>query len=114
MQEYLIERDNVKWAQDRGWLVRKQSTPGHRGAHDRIFFKKSLTFTIEFKSTGKKATAQQRAEAVELRRACIPCRCIDNVTEGRDFIDLMTEAADSEDPTFDMIMLANDIGSFDE
>lgn len=90
MKESLIENDGVKYAKARGWLVYKWSSPGNRGVHDRQHFKKGVSFTIEYKTTGKKATPRQRAEAEKLNSAGIPCRCCDSVTDARLFIDEMT------------------------
>jgi len=113
MQENLIEDDGVKYARDRGWLVYKWSAPGRGGIHDRLHFKNGVTFSIEYKTTGKPATPKQQREAVKLKRAGIPCRCCDNVTDAREFIDLMTETAAEDDPIFDLILLSRDISSFD-
>jgi len=93
MKESLIEADGVKYARARGWLVYKWASPGNRGRHDRIFFKNGITFTIEYKTTGKKATIQQLATALDLKDAGIPCRCCDTVQASRDFIDTMTNYA---------------------
>ena len=113
MKENLIEADGVKYARDRGWLVYKWASPGNRGVHDRLHFKKGIAFTIEYKTTGKKATPKQRAEAIKLKHAGIPSRCCDNVQDARAFIDTMTKIADDDDLWFDLVMQANDISSFD-
>jgi hypothetical protein len=113
MKENLIEADGVIYAWNRGWTVYKWAAPGQHGILDRLFFKKSIAFAIEFKSTGKKATPKQRAEALKLKRAGIPCRCCDNVQDARAFIDAMTEAVNSGDLVFKIRWLATDIASFD-
>lgn len=97
MKESLIETDGVKYARARGWLVYKWSTPGNRGVHDRLHFKNGIAFTIEYKTTGKKATLKQQAEALKLKLAGIPCRCCDSVQDARNFIDKMTKTADEYD-----------------
>lgn len=112
MRESLIENDGVKWARDRSWLARKNATPGSKGALDHRFHKNGVTFYIEFKTTGEKATPLQVAEAEALKRAGIPCRCCDNVQDARDFIDTMTKTAEEDDPHFDIIVLAEDLTSF--
>ena len=114
MRESLIEKDGVAYAIARGWLVYKWSSPGRVGIHDRLFFKNSVTFSIEYKATGKKATPKQTKEAFKLKRAQIPSRCCDSVESSRSFIDTMTEVADMQDPIFDMIMLCADLTSFGE
>lgn len=113
MREKLIEDDGVRYAVARGWLVYKWAAPGRKGIHDRIHFKNGVTFSIEYKATGKKATPQQRAGAFELKLHGIPSRCCDDVTDARAFIDQMTIAVAGGSPYFLVDRLANDITSFD-
>ena len=113
MKEKLIEADGVKWATDRGWLVYKWSSPGNRGVHDRLHFKNGCTFTIEYKTTGRKATPLQYETAKKLKRVGIPCRCFDNVQDTRQFIDEMTAIADEADPFLELAFISQDITSFD-
>lgn len=113
MKEALIENDSVKYAQDRCWLVYKWAAPGRAGILDRLFFKNGIAFAIEFKTTGQKATPKQRAEAVKLKLAGIPCRCCDNAQDARRFIDTMTEIVNEDYPFFNLKKLANNITSFD-
>lgn len=113
MKESLIEADGVRYAQDRGWVVYKWASPGNRGVLDRLHFKNGVTFSVEYKTTDKKATPQQQIEAMKLKRAGIPCRCCDNVTDARAFIDLMTATAADDDPFLEIAMIALDIRSFD-
>lgn len=112
MKEALIEADGVKYAKDRGWLVWKWSSPGNRGVHDRLHMKNGCTFSIEYKTTGQKATALQYETAKQLKRAAIPCRCCDNVTDAREFIDLMDKVAGQDDPIFDLVIQSTDLSSF--
>ena len=93
MQEKLIEAEGVRYAKKLGWLVYKFGTPGSTGIHDRIHFKNGLCFTIEYKSTGKKATPKQRGHAEKLSAAGIPCRCVDTVEKARRFIYVMDRLA---------------------
>lgn len=112
MKEALIENDGVNCAEARGWLVYKWSSPGNRGVHDRLHFKNGFAFSIEYKTTGKKATPKQQAEAKKLRRAVIPCRCCDNVQDARSFIETMTFAANNYQ-VGQISILASNISSFD-
>lgn len=112
MIESIIENEGVKYARARGWLVYKWSSPGNTGILDRLHFKNGISFAIEYKATGKKASPKQRIEALNLKLAGIPCRCCNTVQAARDFIDLMTDAAAEEDPLFDIAILSNDIESF--
>ncbi len=113
MRESLIEDDGVKYAKARGWLVYKWAAPGRKGIHDRLHFKNGVSFSIEYKATGKKATPLQRAEAVKLKAKGIPSRCCDNVQAARAFIDRMTEALDEDYPGLNTAIIADDISSFD-
>lgn len=112
MKEALIEADGVKYAKDRKWLVWKWSSPGNRGVHDRLHMKNGCTFSIEYKTTGQKATPLQYETAKKLKRVGIPCRCCDNVQDAREFIDLMNKIAGQDDPIFDLIMVSTDLTSF--
>ncbi len=112
MKESLIEADGVKYAEARGWLVYKWSSPGNRGIHDRIHFKNGVTFTIEYKSTGQKATPKQRRTAIGLKSAGIPSRCCDSVQSTRNFIDFMNCIA-ARKSLFDFNKLSDNISSFD-
>lgn len=113
MRESIIEAEGVKYAKARGWEVFKWGSPGHVGVHDQLHFNECLAFAIEYKTTGKKATPKQRECAAKLKSKGIPCRCCDDLQDARDFIDSMTEIADSDDPIFDVLMLSSDISSFD-
>jgi len=115
MQENTIEKDGVKYAEDRGWLVYKWSSPGQAGILDRLFFQRGISFAIEYKATGKSASPKQRAEAVKLKCAGVPARCCDSVQSSRAFIDTMTALLkESEDDiALALCMLSCDISSFD-
>jgi len=113
MIESIVEKEGVKYAKRRGWIVYKWASPGSQGIHDRLHFKNGVAFTIEYKTTGKKATPLQQRVAVDLKAVDIPARCIDNVQDARAFIDIMTTVAADESPFLDMAVLSNDIRSFD-
>jgi len=86
MNEAMIENAVCEYAKSLGWLSKKWSSPGNKGIHDRIFFKRGRTFTIEFKAPGKKATKLQRSIAMELYAAGIPCVCIDDIFDGKQYV----------------------------
>ena len=113
MKEKLIETDGVKYAKDRGWLVYKWAAPGRAGIHDRLHFQKGVAFSIEYKTTGEKATPKQRLEAMKLRNAGIPSRCCDNVQDARDFIDAMTTIVSLKYDRGTLDILLDDLSSFD-
>lgn len=89
MIEKLIEQDGVKYARNLGWLVYKAASPGNTGVHDRIHHKNGVTFYIEYKSQGKKASIKQLKFAQELGTAGIASRCCDSPFKARSFIDAM-------------------------
>lgn len=53
MRESKIEKEVSKYAEDKGWLVFKFSSPGQKGVPDRVFMRNSILFFIEFKGTKK-------------------------------------------------------------
>lgn len=93
MKEEIIEDTVVAYAESRGWVAKKWATPGSKGTHDHIFFKNGLSFSIEFKAPGKKASPLQRTCAEDLAGALIPSRCVDAVYKGKIFVDAMTNEA---------------------
>lgn len=113
MRESLIEKDGVKFAEARGWSVYKWASPGTTGVHDRLFFKGHLVFSIEYKTTGKKATPKQRKVAEDLKSKGIPCRCCDTVQKSRDFISAMTDLVDKAERLSEIKIAAHNILSFD-
>lgn len=90
MLEKIIERAGDEYARARGWLVYKASSPGNTGVHDQIHHKSGVTFYIEYKATGKKASPKQRKFAQYLMYQGIPCQCCDSIAKARVFIDAMT------------------------
>ena len=112
MIEKLIEAEGTKYAEARGWLVYKWSSPGKSGILDRLYFKNGVAFALEFKTTGKKATPKQRAEAERLQAAGIPCRCCDTVAATRSFIDDMEYIATCEYESPLLCKLVDDLTSF--
>ena len=112
MRECITEHLGTKYAEKRGWLVYKLSSPGNRGVPDRLHFKAGVSFAIEYKTTDKKATPKQLWEASRLKKAGIPCRCFDEISDARDFIDMMTDCVDEGDPAMYIAALSQDISSF--
>ncbi len=113
MREKLIEAEGVKFARARGWSTYKWASPGMRGVHDQIHFKGHVTFTLEYKTTGKKATPMQKKVAEDLKSKGIPCRCCDTVQKAREFIENMTRVADLNLGTDFIEPITQDISSFD-
>lgn len=53
MRESKIEKPVCEYAENKGWLVYKFTSPGQRGVPDEIFMRNGVMFFIEFKATGK-------------------------------------------------------------
>ena len=74
MLEAQVEDWSVNRARQRGWFVRKFTSPYRRSAPDDIFAKQGYTgertvFFIEFKATGCKPTVLQAEEHSAMRSA---------------------------------------------
>jgi len=95
MLEKLVEKTVVDYAESRGWASYKWASPGVKGVHDRIFFKRGVAFTIEFKAPGKKASKSQRLCAETLQKAGILSVCINEIYKGKEFIDTITPLVDA-------------------
>jgi len=67
-----LEKRCCDYAERLGWKQRKFTSPGHRGAFDRIFIKGRVLF-VEFKSPGEDLSPLQRVEYNDLRdhSACV-------------------------------------------
>tara|TARA_B100000029_G_scaffold102147_1_gene92546 strand:+ start:2360 stop:2623 length:264 start_codon:yes stop_codon:yes gene_type:complete len=83
MREGYIQRKVRDYAEFKGWVARRWSSPGRRSVPDYIFFRNGEVKMIEFKSTGKKPTKAQRKEHRRLNRAGFPVDVIDNIEEGK-------------------------------
>jgi hypothetical protein len=78
MREIVLEEDAVELAEQRGWLARKITYPGRRGAPDRHFYKGGKVVMIEFKASAKGPRVQQEKEHARLRDAGFKVHIIDN------------------------------------
>ena len=83
-----IERKVTDYAKAEGWLAYKWVSPGRAGVPDRLYFQYGHVLCIEFKALGKRATSLQDKHHRDLRRKGILVYVIDNVTEGKDVLDL--------------------------
>lgn len=110
MTESQLEKTGVAYARNLGWLVRKASSPGRVGIHDQIHHKNGVTFYIEYKAPGKRASPKQRKFAKDLLAAGIPSRCCDSYAKAWDFINMMDAYASPANMSSLNIL---DISSFD-
>jgi hypothetical protein len=88
----MLERDIEKavkaYAESKGWLTRKWTSPGHAFVPDQIFIRSDgLIVFIEFKKGGCRATAGQVREHTRLREHGCLVYVIDSVEAGKALVD---------------------------
>ena len=88
----MLERDVEKrvktYAESKGWLTRKWTSPGHAFVPDQIFIRPDgLVIFAEFKQLGKKPTAGQMREHERLRGHGCLVYVIDSVDAGKAMVD---------------------------
>lgn len=88
----LLERDIEKrvkaYAESKGWLTRKWTSPGHSFVPDQIFIRPDgHVFFIEMKRTGARPTAGQLREHEKLRKQGCVVVVIDSVESGKVWVD---------------------------
>ena len=91
----LLERDIEKrvkaYAESKGWLTRKWTSPGHAFVPDQIFIRPDgRVFFVEFKREGARPTAGQMREHEKLRKQGCTVEVIDSVEAGKEMIDAYT------------------------
>lgn len=82
LSESVIENTVCEHAARNGWLVRKLSWIGRRGAPDRLFMKGGLAIFVEFKATGEKPDPLQVREIERIRKAGMEVHVIDDIEVG--------------------------------
>lgn len=90
-----LERDIEKrvkaYAESRGWLTRKWTSPGHAFVPDQIFIRPDgRVFFVEFKREGALPTPGQLREHDKLRKQGCTVEVIDSVEAGKEMIDAYT------------------------
>lgn len=88
----LLERDIEKrvkaYAESKGWLTRKWTSPGHSFVPDQIFIRPDGTVIfIEFKRNGARVTVGQLREHDKLRKQNCLVYVVDSVEAGKELID---------------------------
>lgn len=90
MLERDIERAVCKYAESRGMLQYKFTSPARAAVPDRLFVMPGgRVFFIEFKAPGKKATPPQFREHMRLTLQGSQVFVVDGVTTGREVVDMM-------------------------
>lgn len=101
MLEKEIEAAVKRYAESRGWLTRKWTSPNHAFVPDQIFLNyippehrelvaRYIRFA-EIKRTGKKPTAGQEREHQRLRNQGFAVDVIDSVDMGKQIVDRVGE-----------------------
>lgn len=88
----MLERDVEKtvkhYAESKGWLTRKWTSPGHAFVPDQIFIRPDgLVIFVEMKRPGAKPTAGQLREHDKLRAHGCLVYVIDSVEAGKQMVD---------------------------
>ena len=88
MLEKIIEGKVNAYAQSRGFLVYKFTSPARRAVPDRIYISpKGVVIFVEFKREGLKPSPAQEREHTRLRMQNVEVFVIDNVEDGKEMVD---------------------------
>jgi hypothetical protein len=88
MLERDVEKSLKRYAESKGWLTRKWTSPGHAFVCDQIFIAPGgKVVFVEMKRPGGKATPGQLREHEKLRNQGCTVYVIDNVEDGKRMID---------------------------
>lgn len=87
-----IERKVCDYAKSLGMLCYKFTSPSRRSVPDRLMVTKyGVVFFMELKRKGQKTTASQQVEIEKLRRQGVDVFVVDNVDEGKEYVDAMAK-----------------------
>lgn len=88
MLEKVIEKAVKRYAESKGWLTRKWTSPGHNFVPDQIFIAPGgRVVFVEFKREGCKPTAGQIREHIKLTNQGCRVHVIDSVEMGKEMVD---------------------------
>lgn len=88
--EKVIEAKVNKYAESKGMIQYKFTSPQRRSVPDRLYVMKGgITFYIEFKRKGEKPTPGQEREIARLRAQGATVYVVDNIASGYWVIDQM-------------------------
>ena len=91
MLERDIEKSVKRYAESKGWLTRKWTSPGHAFVCDQIFIAPGgRVIFVEFKAEGKKPTAGQIREHIKLQNQGCRVHIIDSIEMGKEMVDAYT------------------------
>jgi len=88
MLEKQIEQTVKRYAESKGWITRKWTSPGHVFVPDQIFIiPGGAVVFVEFKREGKLPTPGQLREHDKLRSQGCTVWVIDSIQLGRELVD---------------------------
>lgn len=87
MLERDIERRVCQYADKKGWLSFKFTSPANRGVPDRLLINNGRVIFIEFKQKGKKPTPLQDRIINKIRQHAGEVYVVDDLDEGKRLID---------------------------
>jgi hypothetical protein len=88
MLEKKIEQAVKRYAESKGWITRKWTSPGHIFVPDQIFINQwGRVIFIEFKREGGKCTEGQLREHDKLRTQGCTVFVVDSVQQGKEVVD---------------------------
>ncbi len=91
MLERDIEKAVCRYAQTKGMLQYKFSSPARAGVPDRLFIThRGVVWFAEFKRQGERATPRQEREHDRMRKQGVTVVVVDNVDSGKMIVDLMS------------------------
>ena len=82
MRESEIELSVCAWAENHGWLERKLSYVGRKGAPDHMFVGFGQVVLIEFKRPGEEPSEQQAREHRRFAERGVTIHVIEDIDEG--------------------------------
>jgi len=85
--EAKIEQAIRRYAERRGVLCYKFSSPAHRGVPDRMFVANGKVLFLEIKAPGNRPTKLQSRELQKLTDAGVMATWVDNLTSAMTLID---------------------------
>ncbi len=93
MLEKRVEQAVKRYAESKGWLTRKWTSPGHAFVPDQIFIRPDgQVIFIEFKRPGGQPTSGQLREHAKLREHGCLVYVIDSVEAGKALVDHYADA----------------------
>lgn len=86
-RESHIEKRVCEYAEEKGWLTFKWSSPGRCGVPDRLFFRNKVLVIIEAKRKGEKARLRQRLTHSRLKKQGFDVHIINTIGAGKKLFD---------------------------